>query len=819
MSVLGSPSRRPVSPGGGGSDETPLARLRFGDIVDSRDAGWARARADGRIFGVSSTYLYLLDLNSGTRQRIGEPHGIAKANALAFGPDGTLYAAGEGRPALYAINTASGMATYLGGMGYNSAGDLAFNGGYLYLSVTVGPNGGLVRTDPTVRPFSHEWAGYFGFGISIIDGLASAEDGVLYGVEREGSGTDQNIYSIDTATGSATRISGYSGSLPNGATETSTPFTSGACCHPDGTCAVTPRYGCAEPAIWMGAGIPCSPNPCNQVSLGVWRNVQVSGGTPEVLTFSVPAGLPRVFVLLKKTTRVGYADTWDGSLKVSLGGNQLALTSGGPDLAIQVEAPEAGLYQLEIGSLRSGAGRILITDNLPTLTLGEWSVHEVLRPYGSDWTQLDIAPGTESITLQTEGVGLHSRLEVYRSSLAQPEGYWRFGEGYSVKGTIASPTPGRFYLRYTDSAVMLETGGDQNRQYMIVADVQESPPAPCTGLSIESLSTLVGSNTGTIDMTITGTCLDATSVVTLEREGFESRAATFAAADPAERQLNTRLDLRDLEAGEWTLTVQNTHGRVQYAAPLRIERGAPDGWIEIIGREQMRVGRRNHLVIRCGNRGSAPIGAGAISLIVPGICRVDIDDVNTSDPEWGSINSYESNDDMKLWILLGGLQPGSTRSVSLWITPHERGAGELSVELLDSGPLLPTNPAAREQNALAQVSGSSDLCYPKDNMDPPAGSLLFFEGSGLAGLGHIGVSLGNGRFIHLALEPCTGHGPINIRIERLDHPCNSETFMGSLNLGLSDNANAIEKLNTAADLAVTEGFQGVYNAFPFRDDQ
>lgn len=145
---------------------------------------------DGDLYGLSFTGLYSIDASSGASTFIGN-HGIGGGNALVFGTDGTLYAAGSGS-GLYSLNTSSGAGTLIGGIGFASAGDLAFNGGNLYLASTTNQ---LVRVD-LANPAATSAVG--SFGVSGVFGLATGDNGVLYAV----AGT--SIYQVNTATGAAT---------------------------------------------------------------------------------------------------------------------------------------------------------------------------------------------------------------------------------------------------------------------------------------------------------------------------------------------------------------------------------------------------------------------------------------------------------------------------------------------------------------------------------------------------------------------------------------------------------------------------------------
>jgi hypothetical protein len=122
-------------------------------------------------------------------------------NALTFSSAGILYGAATGNTGFFTINTTTGAATLVGNIGSNSAGDLAFHNGILYLSsgtgnlvsINVGTGAGTIigSLGPAGGAF----------------GLANGDDNVLYAV----NGT--NIFSVNTATGLGTLVVGYGAPL------------------------------------------------------------------------------------------------------------------------------------------------------------------------------------------------------------------------------------------------------------------------------------------------------------------------------------------------------------------------------------------------------------------------------------------------------------------------------------------------------------------------------------------------------------------------------------------------------------------------------
>jgi len=152
---------------------------------------------DGRLYAMSFFTLYEVDPATGQATPIGA-HGIPDGNALVFANQNVLYAMGADSTQLYQLNLATGTGTPLGDVGGGSAGDLAYNRGELYVS-TVSAT--LIRID--LNPVSGTLVGNIGF--PDVFGLATADDGVLYGI----SGTQ--ILTVDTTTGEGELVVDFGG--------------------------------------------------------------------------------------------------------------------------------------------------------------------------------------------------------------------------------------------------------------------------------------------------------------------------------------------------------------------------------------------------------------------------------------------------------------------------------------------------------------------------------------------------------------------------------------------------------------------------------
>ncbi|MBK9336207.1 MAG: hypothetical protein IPM98_06325 [Lewinellaceae bacterium] len=273
-------------------------------------------------------------------------------------------------------------------------------------------------------------------------------------------------------------------------------------------------------------------------------SIRLTSGYPFQVTkgdgFSGSVLVPNtsnLFVLLKKSNRLGYSSTWHGSLNIYKESSDLFQIDGeydylqtgfsGADFDLHVKNAEAYLYAFEIETTKEqGKGQIMFTDQLPALSLGQWSLGEILRPYGYDWLQVDIPGGVDTFFLRTEGYGLWSYVQIYFEEINTNSQKWLFknwGNGYHIEAAIPNPVAGRYYIQYMDSGVLYGDNGKyasdegQRRQYLIRADISQIPPAPglpltITGVSVDTIGR------GRITFDIYGTGFQANDVIELKEE-------------------------------------------------------------------------------------------------------------------------------------------------------------------------------------------------------------------------------------------------------------------------------------------------------------
>lgn len=151
----------------------------------------------GELFGITISDLYNIDPATATSSFIGS-HSVPGGNALVFDTNGTLYSAGSSGTGLYTIDPSSGSTSSLGNMGFTSSGDLAFVDDDFYLA-SAGDLVSVNLADPSAS------SAIGPFGVDSVFGIATDEDGKLFGV------ANTTVFTVDTSTGSAVNPIDFSG--------------------------------------------------------------------------------------------------------------------------------------------------------------------------------------------------------------------------------------------------------------------------------------------------------------------------------------------------------------------------------------------------------------------------------------------------------------------------------------------------------------------------------------------------------------------------------------------------------------------------------
>jgi hypothetical protein len=333
--------------------------------------------------------------------------------------------------------------------------------------------------------------------------------------------------------------------------------------------------------------------PITELTLGEPRDITVTSLNPGWFQVEVPSGAENLFLTLQKTSG------WGSQIQVYRNNQVVLANNDYEDQRITLPDPTAGTYLIVVSG--AGSGRLTANTALPDLELGQWKVGTIYRSWGSAWYQLDVPPGQAALFFHLETLGLWSQLKVYRDASFSGQ-YWS-ASGDALDLEISTPAPGVYYIEIIDSAWI--DGEDPSRDYQIKADIAPIAPPACAAPSITSYNPTLG-GAGPVTLTISGGCLDQRASVCLRRTGQADLCAATVTGQEDKRQLLATFDLSTAGPGVWTLRVIYPNGQSAIAAePFTVEgHGEVELWVDIVGRDQFRVGRTTTYVVRYGNRGA-----------------------------------------------------------------------------------------------------------------------------------------------------------------------------------------------------------------------
>jgi len=449
-----------------------------------------------------------------------------------------------------------------------------------------------------------------------------------------------------------------------------------------------------------------------EIPFGEWTEFSLTADTPRLMGMNVPADSDNLFILVKKTTHIGYSSTWRGSIRLMMNDREIGYVSGHEDFDIQIQNPEPGWYTLQVVSDMDGEGLVRASSDLDTLELGDWAIGEVLRPYGCEWMQLDIPVGVDILYFATDGFGLWSTLEVYSDYLDNHNTHWHFGDGYHIEGQIEHPQADRYYIRYTDSAVM-QAGGEQYREFMIIADAESIEVPSHSTPEIVSLSTYSAGSSGLVTVDAQGMGFDLVSSAELRRSGHNRIAAKYVYVDDASTNLGAQFDFTGATPGQWEFWIVGPNNLAAKAPlPLRIYAGgSTDLCVEIVGRSQMRLGRQQLLSIHYANTGT--IDAHDVMLWVTATPPISIELVGGEAPYGADPPQSLEIDGRSLSCALFPLiKVGQDGFIDIMLMP----AGEMDIVKIDAGILeRPPGIAELKSNVYKSTHAAKEMIIMRDD--------------------------------------------------------------------------------------------------------
>jgi hypothetical protein len=347
--------------------------------------------------------------------------------------------------------------------------------------------------------------------------------------------------------------------------------------------------------------------------LGTPEDLSMDAGSTELFEIDVPE-TDDLYITLQKSSLTAYGAAWQSEVTVRKDGAVVLSEVGSHDMLMHLQDPEPGHYRISVSAVQAGRGTLTFRTALSELPLDTWVVDTIRTSYGSVFYQVTVPEGQDSLFFEGESLGVWSYFAVY-SDYYPSSRRWQSpgaGEDRYTSVLIQDPEPGRYIVEFMDSAMIQEVGGafaaDQSRDVLIraAATATASGEPPLSYLpSITKITPERGGNTGPVTVEVRGTNLDENATVSLAGTGTGSVQAVEVSGTPTRTSLFSLFNLEGCGAGQYTLTVTNPDGK-SATSPIGFfveDGGASDLWMEVVGRDQVRLGRPGTYCINYGNDG------------------------------------------------------------------------------------------------------------------------------------------------------------------------------------------------------------------------
>ena len=338
-------------------------------------------------------------------------------------------------------------------------------------------------------------------------------------------------------------------------------------------------------------------------------DLSLAGGSTFVYSLGI-SDSPNIFITLKKHR------IWDATISVTdQNGTVVKSDRSSKDQIIQIPNPDPGPYTVTINAGNTGTGIFTICTDLPKLPPGEWVVDTIYHQAGFTFRQVEVPPGQDALIFNAQAMGLWSYFSVYRGEWGTGQ-QWISSSGQYASLTIPHPEPGLYIVRFLDSANVWDV--DQTRDVLLRAStIATVDPLPSYLPSISSITPLEGGNTGMVSLIIKGAWLDPNATVSLDQNSNPVMSALSVAGTQDKNSLSATFDLTGKTPGSYNVTVTNPDNtQVLGPSPFVIDEGGrSEFWVELVGREILRVGRPATYVLKYGNRGTLDMPAPLIAIV------------------------------------------------------------------------------------------------------------------------------------------------------------------------------------------------------------
>jgi len=320
--------------------------------------------------------------------------------------------------------------------------------------------------------------------------------------------------------------------------------------------------------------------------------------------------------------------------------------------------------------------------DLPRLVLGEAQESAVPMVGQSYYYRVDLASAADLVLTVSNTADAEDRFEVYikKDGVPSPTDYLAASNSDSVEQLLNLPglAAGSYYLQVRWS-VGWSWWNDWG-EYRIVSGA--------LGFTVAQVSPQRVGNAGSVTLTIRGAGFYEGATVRLAREG-QSEILPVEIAFISQSLLRARFDLSGVEPGPYDVVFTNPGGQpATLSSAVTIEAGGePELWLQLVGRDTIRAGRRQTFNVAFGNKGNVdavgvPLWIAGMpkgSTIVPGFEITSppaLDEDASLDPSEVPI-TFETDKELALPLFITYIPSGTMRSLAFTLTVPNTGDFQL----------------------------------------------------------------------------------------------------------------------------------------------
>ncbi|MBN1414339.1 MAG: right-handed parallel beta-helix repeat-containing protein [Bacteroidales bacterium] len=270
--------------------------------------------------------------------------------------------------------------------------------------------------------------------------------------------------------------------------------------------------------------------------------------------------------------------------------------------------------------------------------------------------------------------------------------------------------------------------------------------------SISKISPNIANNQGIIEITLEGFGFTNDCEVRLRRKGYQDIISSNTYVNNQNKIIST-LDLTGRPLGNWDVEIKNNYGLSKVlSSGLNIQEANISLSIDIMGRNQVRLGRESHFWVECFNDGNMIVSDVNLFISISDWTNNNIlIDSLTDDRYIDFQSSYDFNSSNVWGVWIPIIKPGCRKIIPINITPNSGSSHfEIKADFIRYFPYQISEIERSMQFSSKQKSTfKTTYIYNADN--PPKASILYVSPDYTNPWGHEAISAGNNKVLDLYL--------------------------------------------------------------------